>query len=194
MQKVDGGDAENDGSRRRSRCKNAEGVGDEDNGLQNNLLSIGQLQEKSLWFLIKHGTCKVFHERNGLLFETHMKANRMFVLHALSLGSQVTTQDQCLMVSKAEKGDLELLHKRFGHLNHQGLRKLQQKSMVNGLPQLKATDQNIASVTAEGNELTTDESTQVETEEEEEVKAESIPQAELGPRIRSKPAWHDEYV
>ena len=58
-------------------------------GLQNNLFSIGQMQEKALIFLIKQGTCKVFHENKGLLFTTSMKANRMFVLQAISLGSKV---------------------------------------------------------------------------------------------------------
>lgn len=35
--------------------------------LQNNLLSIRQLQEKSLVFLIKHGKCRIYHPERGLI-------------------------------------------------------------------------------------------------------------------------------
>jgi len=48
--------------------------------LKNNLLSIGQLQEKGLTILILDGTCKVFHSQKGLIMETNMSGNRMFYL------------------------------------------------------------------------------------------------------------------
>lgn len=50
--------------------------------LKNNLLSIGQLQEKGLAILIKDGTCKVFHPLRGLIMQTNMSWNRMFYLSA----------------------------------------------------------------------------------------------------------------
>jgi len=46
--------------------------------LKNNLLSIGQLQEKGLTILISNGTCKVFHPWKGLIMKTNMSGNRMF--------------------------------------------------------------------------------------------------------------------
>ena len=52
--------------------------------LKNNLLSIGQLQEKGLIILFQHGKCKVFHSQKGLIMDTKMSSNRMFMLHALS--------------------------------------------------------------------------------------------------------------
>jgi len=50
--------------------------------LKNNLLSIGQLQEKGLAVLMQHGTCKIFHPNRGLIIETAMSHNRMFILIA----------------------------------------------------------------------------------------------------------------
>lgn len=48
--------------------------------LKNNLLSIGQLQEKELAILIQGGVCKIYHPRKGLIMQSRMSANRMFVL------------------------------------------------------------------------------------------------------------------
>jgi hypothetical protein len=50
--------------------------------LQNNLLSIGQLQEKGLIFVIKQGKCRIYHPERGLIWETVMVANRMFIIQA----------------------------------------------------------------------------------------------------------------
>ena len=52
--------------------------------LKNNLLSIGKLQAKVLIILFQNGTCKVFHPERGLIMETKMSSNRMFVLHVIS--------------------------------------------------------------------------------------------------------------
>ncbi|XP_048228337.1 uncharacterized protein LOC125369595 [Ricinus communis] len=51
-------------------------------GLTNNLLSIGQMQEKGLAFLVRNGMCKIFSDEKGFLFSTTMQSNRMFVLLA----------------------------------------------------------------------------------------------------------------
>lgn len=58
---------------------------------------------------------------------------------------------------------------------------------------MATTGQNTIIAAADGNETASSESTQIEIEEEEEVVVESLPQAELGPRVRRRPAWHDEY-
>ena len=69
--------------------------------LTNNLLSIGQLQEKRLVILIKEGTCRIYHQQRGLIINTQMMANRMFSVHA-KLKPLV---DRCL---KIEDEDLEV--------------------------------------------------------------------------------------
>lgn len=43
--------------------------------LRNNLLSIGQLQEKGLAILIQEGTCKVYHPEKGVIMQTNMSGN-----------------------------------------------------------------------------------------------------------------------
>ena len=50
--------------------------------LKNNLLSLGQLQEKNMTVLIKHGICKIFHASKGLIIESKITQNRMFCVHA----------------------------------------------------------------------------------------------------------------
>ncbi|TXG63518.1 hypothetical protein EZV62_010512 [Acer yangbiense] len=50
--------------------------------LRNNLLSIGQLQEKNLAILIQNGMCKIYHPRRGLIIQTQMSTNRMFAVLA----------------------------------------------------------------------------------------------------------------
>nr|DAD39485.1 TPA_asm: hypothetical protein HUJ06_013808 [Nelumbo nucifera] len=75
--------------------------------LKNNLLSIGQLQEKGLAILIQHGKCK-------------MSANRMFTL---------------LVASQPKKP--ACFHTATQDLSH--LWTLQNKKMVNGLPQFEAS-------------------------------------------------------
>lgn len=48
--------------------------------LKNNLLSVGQLQEKGLAILMQGGKCRIYHPERGLIIETTMATNRMFVL------------------------------------------------------------------------------------------------------------------
>ncbi|PNX85109.1 retrovirus-related Pol polyprotein from transposon TNT 1-94, partial [Trifolium pratense] len=102
--------------------------------LQNNLLSIGQLQEKGLAILIKGGSCKIFHPEKGLMIQTNMSANRMFILLPQTQASSQAQFDQCFH-TKAQ--DLShLWHRRYGHLSYKGLKTLLYKNMVRGLPQL----------------------------------------------------------
>lgn len=102
--------------------------------LANNLLSIGQLQEKGLAILIQNGACKIYHPIRGLIFRSQMTANRMFVL----LAKAKTQSLNCLQAIAEDTTDL--WHRRYGHLNNKSLRTLQQKELVKGLPQLKAVN------------------------------------------------------
>ena len=99
--------------------------------LKNNLLSIGQLQEKGLTIIFQHGKCKIYHKEKGLIMETTMSSNRMFIL-PVKPQSNVSA---CF--NTITEDSTQLWHCRFGHLGFKGLRILEQKRMVNGLPQLK---------------------------------------------------------
>lgn len=102
--------------------------------LTNNLLSIGQLQEKNLAILIQHGACRIYHPRKGLIMQTPMTINRMFVLLANVVLTDFST---CLQTTSDDLA--HLWHCRYGHLNYKGLRTLHYRRMVKGLPQLKAS-------------------------------------------------------
>ena len=105
--------------------------------LTNNLLSIGQLQEKGLAILIQGGNCKVYHPQRGLIIETKMSGNRMFSL----LASMPHKNPMCLQVEDESEKEVHMWHCRFGHLNQNGLRMLADKRMVIGLPVLKPSKQ-----------------------------------------------------
>ncbi|GLU09096.1 hypothetical protein SLE2022_259720 [Rubroshorea leprosula] len=98
--------------------------------LKTNLLSIGQLQEKGYEIIIKNGVCRIQDSKLGLIAQVKMTANRMFPLH-LNCASQ-----SCF---SAKANDVAWLwHSRYGHLNFGGLKQLQQKNMVTGLPNFES--------------------------------------------------------
>lgn len=99
--------------------------------LKNNLLSVGQLQEKGLAILMQHGKCRVYHPRKRLIMQTNMSANKMFILLAV-MAPKTPTCFQTVLEDESH-----LWHCRFGHLNYKGLRTLSYKKMVNDLPSLK---------------------------------------------------------
>ncbi|XP_042973054.1 uncharacterized protein LOC122304854 [Carya illinoinensis] len=67
----------------------------------------------------------------GLIMDTKMSSNRMFMLHALSQPISST----CF--NTVTEDILQLWHCRYGHLSFQGLKTLQQRNMMNGLPQFQ---------------------------------------------------------
>lgn len=100
--------------------------------LKNNLLSIGQLQEKCLVILIRDGACKVYHKKRRFIMQTHMTVNRMFVL----LTHMTPQSSTCFKV--ATEDITKLWYQRFGHLSYKNLQTLQHKKTVKRLPQLKS--------------------------------------------------------
>ncbi|CAJ2637501.1 unnamed protein product [Trifolium pratense] len=103
--------------------------------LRNNLLSVGQLQEKDLTILIKNGMCNIYHPNKGLIAYTNMSGNRMFILFNKS--SSITTHVEEGLHTSSEL--TYLWHQRYGHLNYKGLKTLKTKKMVCGLPQLEVS-------------------------------------------------------
>lgn len=101
--------------------------------LKNNLLSVGQLQEKGLTILIQNGICNIYHPRRGLIMQSRMSTNRMFVMLALVMPQVIT----CFQTVTEDNS--YLWHCRFRHLSFKGLRTLMYKKMVRGLPILQAS-------------------------------------------------------
>lgn len=96
--------------------------------LKNSLLSIGQLQKRGLTINFANNMCKVYHYEKGLIMQSKMSSNRMFVVMA-SVISPNCFKAACEDVT-------HLWHCRFGHLSLKGLKILSQKDMVRGLPSL----------------------------------------------------------
>lgn len=86
--------------------------------LTNNLLSIGQLQEKRLAILIKNGKCKIFHPDRGIIIETTMSSNRMFIVPAQCQ----TNKQKCY--NTITEDTARVWHRRYGHLHYNGLKTL----------------------------------------------------------------------
>ena len=101
--------------------------------LRNNLLSIGQLQEKGLTILIKNNMCKLFHMSRGLIMTSEMSVNRMFVVIAsLAIKEPAAREQNCFKL--VAEDEAQLWHCRYGHLSYKGLKTLYNKKMVRGLP------------------------------------------------------------
>ena len=101
--------------------------------LKTNLLSVGQLQEKGYEIFIKYGVCQIQDAKLGLIAQVNMTANRMFALYLHN------TAHLCFLAKL--KDEAWLWHFCYGHLNFGGLKTLQQKNMVMGLPQITASSQ-----------------------------------------------------
>ena len=101
--------------------------------LKTNLLSVGQLQEKGYEIFIKDGVCLIQDAKLGLIAQVNMTMNRMFPLYLHH------TTHSCF--STKLKDAAWLWHFRYGHLNFGGLKILQQKNMVSGLPQVATPSQ-----------------------------------------------------
>lgn len=101
--------------------------------LKNNLLSLGQLQEKGLTIILKDNMCKLYHEEKGLIVLSRMASNRLFAINVVPVTSS------CLQTSI--EGTTKLWHQRYGHLSVGGLKLLVQKKMVKGLPELNNSDE-----------------------------------------------------
>ncbi|GAA0161961.1 hypothetical protein LIER_18157 [Lithospermum erythrorhizon] len=103
--------------------------------LKNNLLSVGQLQQKGLTILFKGENCTIYHSTKGEIIQAKMSTNRMFTITS-EVQHCEKKEENCLQASTEEL--TKLWHQRYGHLSFKGLRTLQEKKMVTGMPEFKA--------------------------------------------------------
>nr|GEZ46261.1 hypothetical protein [Tanacetum cinerariifolium] len=100
--------------------------------LKNNLLSIGQLQQKGLSFLFQSVVCKVFHHDKCLIFQSYMSTNRMF---PISEEMNVVTEHKTDgFMYTSDEDNARLWHERMGHLSNTSTETLHRKGMVRDLP------------------------------------------------------------
>lgn len=86
--------------------------------LKNNLLSIGQLQERGLYILFQHDKCKEFHPDRGLIMDMAISSKRMFKLHVIPL----PIASVCFNTTIEDI--VQLWHCHYGHLSFKGLQTL----------------------------------------------------------------------
>ena len=103
--------------------------------------------------MIKGGMCKIFHPEKGLIIQTNMSANRMFILLPQSQAPSQVQSDQCF--NTRTQNLFHLWHRRYGHLSYKGLRTLLYKNMVRGLPQLSASSVTCTDCISTGSNIVT---------------------------------------
>lgn len=96
--------------------------------LKNNLLSMGELQEKGIWDLYQRWSIQIQDVKLGLIAKVKMAVNHMFLfyLHRTSHSYFSTKLEDAAW----------LWYFHYGHLNFGGLNTLQEKNMVIGPPQI----------------------------------------------------------
>jgi len=99
-------------------------------GLDENLLSVGQMVEHGYYFFFGNSMVEIFDDSamEHLVAKVPMTGNRCFPLslkyvNSVALRATIEELTWCW-------------HRRFGHLNLQSLKLLQQKEMVYGLPEI----------------------------------------------------------
>ncbi|KAL6339984.1 hypothetical protein AAG906_038819 [Vitis piasezkii] len=97
-----------------------------------NVFFVPDLKTNLLNF-IKDGVCQIQDAKLGLIAQVNMTENRMFPLYLHN------TAHLCFLAKL--KDEAWLWHFCYGHLNFGGLKTLQQKNMVMGLPQIIASSQ-----------------------------------------------------
>ncbi|KAI5314494.1 hypothetical protein L3X38_043670 [Prunus dulcis] len=99
-------------------------------GLYENLLSAGQMVEHGYYLVFGDSMVEIFDDRSmeNLLAKVSMTGNRCFPLslkYANSVAMKATIEESTWY-----------WHRRFGHLNMQSLKLLQQQELVYGLPEI----------------------------------------------------------
>ncbi|KAK3001818.1 hypothetical protein RJ639_021860 [Escallonia herrerae] len=100
--------------------------------LEQSLLSVGQLVEHGYMVHFEDNGCKIYDKSDGkkVMANVKMEKSRNFPIsfHYLRYNA----------LKVEVKNESWLWHKRYGHLNFQSLRSLQQKEMVYGLPKIES--------------------------------------------------------
>jgi len=100
--------------------------------LKSNLMRVGQLQEKGYVIIIQNGVYELYDPSRGAIVVVQISSNRLFPL-------KIIKSQPCLMAEI--KDPSWRWHFRYGHLNFGGLKTLQQKDMVTGVPKIHIPSQ-----------------------------------------------------
>ncbi|KAM2363376.1 hypothetical protein ACFX1X_002443 [Malus domestica] len=100
-------------------------------GLDENLLSVGQMLEHGYYLLFGDNAVCIFDSwnLNGLVAKVQITSNRCFPLTMMPATS--------LALKASVSHCIQIWHKRLGHLNTRSLLQLREQEMVHGLPHLE---------------------------------------------------------
>ena len=107
-----------------------------------NLVSVRQTVDQGLEVRFTHLGC--FIEEEGRVIAQGRRDGRMFILDS--------TDDGTAMFAKGQKAkmDINLWHKRIGHVNYQWLQDMQSKQVVFGLPKFSGRNAQICEACQHG--------------------------------------------
>ena len=91
-----------------------------------NMVSVGQIVDQGMYVRFTHLGC--FIEEEGEIIAQGRRDERMFILNTNDIGTALFAEGQ-----KVES-NIDLWHKRVGHVNYQRLQDLQSKQVVFRLP------------------------------------------------------------
>ncbi|KAI3692748.1 hypothetical protein L6452_32570 [Arctium lappa] len=114
-------------------------------GLGHNLFSIGQFCDKDLEVNFKAKRCSVRTEKGEELLVGTQKSD----LYTINL-SDVQTDKQICLLSKASMQQSWLWHRRLSHLNFRYINKLVSGNLVKGLPELKYDKDHLCAACEKG--------------------------------------------
>ncbi|KAF8690661.1 hypothetical protein HU200_041034 [Digitaria exilis] len=101
--------------------------------LTTNIVSLGQLNKVGCDIHTKHGVLQIRDDKGKLIVHVKRSANRLYLLR--------TKIGRPLCLAARSTISAWLWHERYSHLHFDGLRKLQQHGMVDGLPHLEHVHQ-----------------------------------------------------
>ncbi|GJS35023.1 retrovirus-related pol polyprotein from transposon TNT 1-94 [Tanacetum coccineum] len=109
-------------------------------GLNHNLLSIGQFYDADLEVAFWKSTCYI-HDLKG---NDLLTGSRGIDLYSITLQNSTTPNPICLM-AKATSSQAWIWHRRLSHLNFDTINLLSKNNIVNGLPKLKFVKDHLCS-------------------------------------------------
>ena len=99
-----------------------------------NLISVGQIVEKGLQVRFTQRGCFVENPRKGLkIVAKGERKGRLFTMDI----NNVDTHKMCFTHNNDNVAEIDLWHKRIGHVNFQKLKSMQANEIVYGLPKFK---------------------------------------------------------
>ncbi|XP_024013198.1 uncharacterized protein LOC112087519 [Eutrema salsugineum] len=110
-------------------------------GLNANLISVSQLCDEGLKVIFTRVDCKAVDENGNTVFYGIRSGNNCYMW---------SVTDQCLL---ARQSQLDLWHKRLGHMNVKGLTKLVKAEVVRGIPLLESETQTVCGACQKGKQV-----------------------------------------